>query len=168
MGSSSIRMWKSLSEDFPEHHVLNRGFGGSQIVDAIYFADRIVTKYQPRMVVMYAGVNDINSGKSPLQVFGDFKAFVAKVHTALPDARIGFIALAGNPARWSQVERVKETNRMVSAYCDSNEHLEFFDVFSLMLGEDGMPKPDIFISDQLHMNEKGYALWTELIAPHLK
>lgn len=168
VGSSSIRMWKSLAEDFPGHHVLNRGFGGSQIVDSIYFADRIVTKYRPRMVVMYAGANDINAGKTPLQVLGDFRAFAAKLHTAMPETRVGFIAIAGNPARWKQVARVREANRLVEAHCDTDERLVFFDVFSRMLGADGLPKPDIFLDDRLHMNEKGYAIWSELIGPHLE
>lgn len=168
VGSSSIRMWKTLAEDFPDHRVLNRGFGGSRIADSIYFADRIVTKYRPRMVVLYAGANDISQGKSPVQVLGDFRAFVAKVHTPLPEARIGFIAIAGNPKRWEQVARVREANRLVRDYCGTDDRLIFYDVFSAMLGEDGLPKPDIFLPDRLHMNEKGYAIWTELIGPSLR
>jgi lysophospholipase L1-like esterase len=167
IGSSSIRLWKTLAGDFPDQSVINRGFGGSQLVDSLYFADRIATPYRPRMIVMYAGANDISSGKSALQVFGDYRAFVAKIHTALPACRIAFIAIAGNPARWSQVDRIREANRLIQSHCQSDPRLIFIDTFSAMLGQDGLPKPDIFVNDQLHMNEKGYAIWRALIGPHL-
>lgn len=167
IGSSSIRLWKGLAEDFPGLPVINRGFGGSQIVDSIYFADRIATPYRPRMLVVYAGGNDIHAGKSPEQVLGDFRALVAKVHSSVPDCPIGYISIAGNPARWHEVDRVREANRLIRAHCQSDARLVFIDVFSAMLGEDGLPKPDIFLEDQLHMNAKGYALWRPLIRPHL-
>src|SRR5436190_8670970 len=106
VGSSSIRLWKTLAQDFPKHHVLNRGFGGSEISDSVQYADRIVIPYRPRLVVMYAGGNDIHNGKTPETVFHDFQAFVAKVHAAAPSARIAYISIAPNPARWSEVEKV--------------------------------------------------------------
>jgi lysophospholipase L1-like esterase len=93
IGSSSILLWKTLAGDFSEHKVINRGFGGSQIIDSVNFAGRIVLPYRPRMVVLYAGGNDINSGKSPEQVFADFQAFVKKVHATLPETRIAYIPL---------------------------------------------------------------------------
>jgi len=84
IGSSTIRMWKTLAQDFPEHKVLNRGFGGCQIADCTYYADRIVVPYNPRLIVLRAGGNDIAAGKSPEQVRGDFQAFVDKVRAKLP------------------------------------------------------------------------------------
>ena len=119
IGSSSIRLWKTLPQDFPGHKVINRGFGGSEIADSVYFADRIVFPYEPRMIVLYAGGNDINGGKSPEVVSADFKAFVEKVRAKLPDTRIAYISIAPNPARWSQVERVKAANKLISVKpCD--------------------------------------------------
>jgi len=114
VGSSSIRLWKTLAQDFPKHHVVNRGFGGSEISDSVQFADRIVIPYRPRLIVMYAGGNDIHNGKSPETVFNDFKAFVAKVHALLPKTRIAYISIAPNPARWSEVDKVRAGQ---SAYC---------------------------------------------------
>src|SRR5438093_1816424 len=96
IGSSSIRMWKTLAQDFPEHKVINRGFGGSEISDSVHFADRIVVPYRPTMIVMYAGGNDINAGKNPERVAADFKAFVEKVRTKLPETRIAYISIAPN------------------------------------------------------------------------
>jgi lysophospholipase L1-like esterase len=167
VGSSSIRLWKTLAQDFPGYPVLNRGFGGSQIIDSLYFADRIILPYRPRLVVLYAGANDLNAGKTADQVFGDFSALAAKIHAALPQTRIAFISIAGNPARWAQVDRVREANRRIQRYCATDPRLAFIDVFSHMLGPDGLPKPEIFADDRLHMNEKGYTIWKELVKPHL-
>lgn len=168
IGSSSIRLWQTLAQDFPEHKVINRGFGGSQIIDSIVLADRIVTPYQPKMIVFYAGGNDINAGKMPEQVLGDFCAFVAKVHATLPKTRIAYISIAPNPARWAQVERVKSTNHLIEDFIKANLKLTFINVFPRMLGEDGRPRPEIFVEDRLHMNAKGYELWTSIIKPYLK
>ena len=167
VGSSSIRMWKTLAQDFPQHRVLNRGFGGSEIADSVYFADRIVLQYEPRMVVLYAGGNDLNNGRPPAEVFADFQAFTAKVRAKLPDAEIAYISSAGNPARWAQVENVKALNAMIAAFIKDQPHMKFIDVFPRMLGEDGLPRPEIFVADKLHMNAEGYKLWTEIVRPFL-
>jgi len=167
IGSSSIRMWKTLAQDFPEHKVINRGFGGSQIIDSVEFADRVVLPCKPKKIIMYAGGNDINAGKSPEQVFADFKAFVEKVQEHLPEVRIGYISIAPNPARWAQVEKVKAANRLIEAYAKEQPRLSFINVFPHMLGADGQPRPDIFVQDRLHMNAQGYALWKSLVAPRL-
>ena len=167
IGSSSIRLWKTLARDFPKHKVINRGFGGSQISDSVNFADRIVFPYRPRQIVLYAGANDINGGKSPDRVFADYKAFVAKVHSALPTTRITYISIAPNPARWAQVERVRAANRLIADHIKTDSRLGFVDVFAEMLGPDGQPKPDIYVADRLHMNTKGYELWTGIVGRHL-
>jgi lysophospholipase L1-like esterase len=168
IGSSSIRLWKTLARDFPEHQVINRGFGGSQIIDSVTFAERILLPYQPRMVVLYAGGNDINSGKSPEQVLADYQSFVKKIHAALPETRIAYISIAPNPARWAQVERVKAANKLIGEYARQHAKLAFINVFPHMLGEDGQPRPELFVEDRLHMNATGYALWTKILRPYLK
>ncbi len=168
IGSSSIRLWKTLASDFPNHRVINRGFGGSQIFDSVNYFERIVLPYKPRKIVMYAGANDINAGKSPEKVLSDYKAFVAKVHASLPKTKIAFISISPNPARWAQVEKVREANRLVEEYSPQDPRLSFINAFPHMLGSDGLPRPDIFVADRLHMNELGYALWKDIIGPTLK
>jgi lysophospholipase L1-like esterase len=168
IGSSSIRLWKTLAQDFPGHRVINRGFGGSEIADSVHFASRIAVPYAPRLIVMYAGGNDLNAGKSPEQVCADFKAFVAAVRAQLPRTRIAWISVAPNPARWAQVEKVRALNRMVEDVCRAGENLAFINVFSQMLGEDGQPRPEIFSADRLHMNALGYGLWTRIVRPFLE
>ena len=167
-GSSSIVKWKTLAEDFPGLPVMNRGFGGSEVFDSFNYAHLLVIKYKPRQVVMYAGGNDINAGKTPQRVFADFKAFVAKVHAALPECRISFISSAPNPKRWRMIEKVTETNRLVEEFMKTDKRLQFINVYPHMLGADGMPKADIFLADQLHMNANGYVIWKEVVGPYLK
>jgi lysophospholipase L1-like esterase len=168
IGSSSIRRWTTLARDFPNHQVINRGFGGSQISDSVYYFDTIVAPYHPRVIVLYAGSNDINAGKTPEQVLEDFKAFARAVHRTLPETRLFFISIGTSPSRWRQVEKVREANRLIRACIAHDDKLGFIDVFPAMLGTDGKPKPDIFVSDRLHLNAKGYAIWKSLIAPHLE
>ena len=167
IGSSSIRLWKTLARDFPNHRVLNRGFGGSQISDSVHFADRIIIPYAPRLIILYAGGNDLNAGKSVDRVVKDFEAFVATVHARLPQTRIAYISVAGNPARWAQVEKVKAVNARIAQITRTNPKLQFIDTFTHMLGPDGLPRPEIFSPDRLHMNEEGYKLWTEIVRPYL-
>jgi lysophospholipase L1-like esterase len=167
IGSSSILKWKSLAADFPNLPVINRGFGGSQLADSVNFADRIVIPYAPREVVVYAGGNDINANKSPEIVYGDFVALMQKLHAGLPHARLAYISIAPNLARWAQVEKVRRLNVLAENYCRRHD-IAFINVFPLMLGLDGQPKPDIYVADGLHMNARGYAIWQPAVAPYLK
>ena len=147
--------------------MINRGFGGSEIIDSVHFADRIVIPYAPRLVVLYAGGNDINAGKTPEQVFADFQAFVELVRAKLPDADLDYISIAGNPARWAQVDKVRTANAKIEAFIEGKPHLKFVNVFPQMLGSDGQPIPEIFGPDKLHMSPAGYKLWTDILHPLL-
>lgn len=166
-GSSSIRLWKTLAEDFPGFPVLNRGFGGSEVFDSYNYAHLTVIQYKPKQVIMYAGGNDIANGKTPQRVCADFKAFVAKVHAALPECQICYISNAPNPKRWSMIQDMREASRLIAAYIQTDKRLKFINTHDAMLGADGLPKPDIYQLDLLHMNPKGYAIWTEIVKPFL-
>jgi lysophospholipase L1-like esterase len=166
-GSSSIRLW-DLARSFPNLPVLNRGFGGSQIIDAVNHVDLLVIKHKPRTVVFYAGDNDLAAGRTPQQVTADFKAFVAKIHAALPDARIAFIGIKPSILRWSIVAQVRQANALIREYCDGDDRLGFVDVDGPMLGWDGKPRKDLLIQDGLHLSPKGYELWTTLVRPFLE
>lgn len=162
-GSSSIRRWTDLTQDFPNHRVLNRGFGGSQFSDIRLFFDELILRYQPRQVVIYSGGNDINAKKPVEEVFADMKAIVERIHRELPKTRVTVIAVALNPRRWEQRDDVVALNRMMKDYLSRDSRDTFVDVVPSMLQADGTPKPDIFVSDKLHMNRKGYELWIPLV-----
>jgi len=168
IGSSTIKLWKTLATDFPDHKVINRGFGGSEIVDATHFADRIIFPYKPRMIFLRAGGNDLWAGKSSEQVFADFKDFVAHIHSKLPNTEIVFISLSPSIARWKQADKEKAVNVMVKDYAEQTPRVKLIDTWSLPLGADGEPRADLFLPDKLHFNGEGYKLLVERVRPYLR
>lgn len=167
VGSSSIRLW-DLKKSFPDRVTINRGFGGSDVSDSLHFADRIVLKHKPRVIIMYAGDNDISRGKSPERVHQDFLAFVKKVHEKQPKTQIHFLAIKPSGKRWALVDTIRKANSLVKAECEKNKLLFYIDIFEPMLGDDGKPRGELFVEDQLHLNEKGYQLWNQLVRASLK
>jgi len=168
IGSSSIRLWQSLKEDFPGVKVINRGFGGSEIPDSTFYVTRIVTPYRPKMVVLYAGDNDLANGKTPKQVFEDYKAFVERIHQNLPTTKIAFISIKPSPARISLLQSMKDANGLIKAYATHDKTLIYIDVFTPMLRKDGSPRPELFGTDKLHMNSKGYDLWKLVVTNYIR
>jgi lysophospholipase L1-like esterase len=167
IGSSTIVRWKTLAEDYPEHKTINRGFGGSQIEDSAYYADRVIIPCAPRAVFLRAGGNDLNAGKSVEQVFNDYKNFVAKVHAKLPETDLYFISLSPSIARWKQHEQEKELNNRVKEFIAGKPHLKYIETYDMVLGADGQPRPELFVEDKLHFNAEGNKLLAERVRPHL-
>ena len=167
VGSSSIRLWK-LGKSFPDLKAINRGFGGSQIADSNHYIDQLVLKHQPRIVVLYAGDNDVARGKSPERVANDFARFVKLIHKPLPKTRILFIAIKPSLKRWNLVGKMKAANALIEKQCKANDRLQYIDIFTPMLGDDGKPKPNLFAKDDLHLNPTGYKLWAGVLRPYLK
>jgi len=168
IGSSTIRLWKTLRQDFPEYKVINRGFGGSQIADSIYYADRIVIPYKPKMIVFYAGGNDINAGKTPEKVCEDFKMFVERVRAKLPEVRIAYMSTGPSPARWAQVEKQKKVNELIREYIIGAGNMDYIDVFDVFLGPDGKPLENLFVKDKLHNSDEGYKIRVKAVRPYLE
>jgi lysophospholipase L1-like esterase len=168
VGSSSIRFWKSLAQDFPTTRVINRGFGGSDLDDSTYFADSIVIPYKPRAIVVYAGDNDLMGGDSPAQVRDDFVAFVTKVRHSLPAVPIAFIAIKPSVARVKLLPQIHQADELIAAWAKSQRDVIYLDVYTPMLDAHGQPRPELFIDDGLHMNRQGYDIWVARVAPWLK
>jgi len=168
IGSSGIKLWKTLEHDFPDHPVLNRGFGGSQIADATRFADRIIFPYEPKQIFLRAGGNDIHAGKSAEKVFGDFEKFVETVRAKLPETEIVFIALAPAPARWDERDANKALNEKIAAYVKDKPGLKYVDAYDMTLTPDGQAREELFVDDKLHFNAEGYKLLAERVRPFLK
>ncbi|UGB38065.1 SGNH/GDSL hydrolase family protein [Frateuria soli] len=163
VGSSSIRLWSSLTTDFPGRAVINRGFGGSRIPDATYYADRLVAPYHPRAIVLYAGDNDLAEGCTPEQVRDAFAAFVRRARSLDAGVPIAFIAIKPSMARKRLLPQIRRANALVRKYARARPGISYLDVFTPMLGPDGQPQPEWFGADGLHMNRKGYRLWTGLV-----
>ncbi|HEX6987132.1 MAG TPA: SGNH/GDSL hydrolase family protein [Planctomycetaceae bacterium] len=167
VGSSSIRMW-DLARSFPGCKPLNRGFGGSHLADSVRHVDRLVLRHRPRTVVLYAGDNDIAAGKTPDEVVKDFEAFVAAVREELPETKIVYVGIKPSLARWELAEPMRAANAGVKAVCERTERCEFVDVWPAMLGDDGKPRKELFVFDGLHMSPAGYAIWNDLVGPHVE
>lgn len=168
VGSSSIKGWNNLSASFPGHTVLNRGFGGSQMSDLLEFFGRLVVPYDPPLIVVYEGDNDLVGSKTAQQVFTEYQDFATRVEQRLPDAEIAFIAVKPSPSRVGVMGKMAEFNAMLRAFCGQKPRFRYVDVFTPMLNAQGQPRPELFQSDMLHMNAAGYAIWTSLIAPVLE
>jgi lysophospholipase L1-like esterase len=169
VGSSSIRLW-NLTESFPAIETVNRGFGGSEMADSVRYAPRIVIPSAPRVIVLYAGDNDIANGKSPERVLGDFKRFVEVVHGALPKSKIVYIGIKPSIQRWKLIDKIRRANQLVQEHiaAQKSDKLAYVDAEQPMLGEDGKPRADLLLDDGLHLNKKGYEVWTKLLRDEIE
>lgn len=169
-GSSSIRLWSTLAEDIGSSDILNLGFGGSTLEACVYFFDRLVTAAKPCSLVVYAGDNDLGDGRSPGQVVAYFRQLAAKVAALKSPSgtamSFGFVSVKPSPARFGIINRIAETNAAVASEIDKMPGAYYIDVYPAMLGSDGKPRTDLFMPDGLHMNDRGYRLWTETIVRH--
>lgn len=167
IGSSSIRFWDTLAQDFPGVPVINRGFGGSELRDSTWYADRIIVPYAPRQILIYAGDNDLNAGRTPQQLRADFVAFVERVRRDLPKAKIAYISNKPSPSRAQLLPVQREANTLIAAEAQ-RLGVHYIDIFTPMLDARGQPDESLFIEDRLHMNRAGYVIWQRAIAPYLK
>ena len=167
-GSSSIKNWKTLTKDFNGIPVINMGFGGSELADAVYYIDRLVLQYKPRVVVVYSGENDINAGVPVRRVLEDLKQFITLVQKSDANTRIIVVSLKPSPSREKHLTKVREYNSLAADYVKGVRNVEFADVFTPMLTSDGKFREELYVSDRLHMTPAGYAIWTDLLAPMVK
>lgn len=168
IGGSTVRAWRTLRTDFPGLNLLNRGFGGAHMTDCTYYVPRIVWPYSPRVVVIYAGDNDLAAGRTPAQVLNDFLYFVQKVRQGLPEARIVVVSIKPSPARWKIHTKAEEANRLIYSSVVAQPYLSFVDVYDRMLGPKGTPRPELYAKDRLHLSMAGYALWKSALRPYLE
>lgn len=159
LGSSSIRLW-DLDRWFPGLGAVNRGFGGSQFVDCVYYGKRILEPHLPKFVVVYSGDNDAAADKSPEQIAGDAQQLVELIWDLSPETRVAFIPAKPSVARWEIYDRIADGNARIEEMCRGDKRLVYIDVAPAMLGADGRPRADLFRDDGLHLNDAGYEIWT--------
>jgi lysophospholipase L1-like esterase len=172
VGSSSIRLWSTLQADMAPLPVLNRGFGGSQLSQVVYYVDQTVIRYRPRAIVLYAGDNDLDgryrTGKTPEDVAREFLMFVARVEAAVPDARIYYLSMKPSRQRWTDWPQEHMGNTLIAKICAGDPRLAYIDVATPMLAAGTPPPSDLFMPDGMHPSPKGYAQWTAIIKPRLQ
>ena len=167
-GSSSIRLWGDLETQFESASgIVKRGFGGSQLADCVKNLDRLVIRYRPRTVVVYAGDNDLAAGASPAEVRERFVAFVDGVRRQLPATRIAYISIKPSPSRAALLPQIRAANELIREFAAGQRDVAYVDIFTPMLDAGGLPRRELFGDDALHLNRDGYALWQAVIAPFL-
>jgi lysophospholipase L1-like esterase len=164
VGSSSIRYW-DLAKAFPGRSAIKRGFGGSHVSDSIYYADRIIVRYQPALIVFYAGDADVAAGKTSAQIAADYRALIALIHARLPNARTIVIGTKHSPAHWAHLDVIRKANASAAALAAGDDLVDYVDLESALLGTDGLPRADYYAENGLNLNERGYAAWTAAVAP---
>ena len=166
VGSSTIVDWDA-GKYFPELKIINRGLWGSALSDAARLVERIILPYQPRTVVVYAGDNDIDGGRTTEEVAVQFERFVRAVHAKLPLTRIVYIGIKPSPQRWLTIDRMRAANEMIRQFCSRDDRIAYLDVDGAMLGWDEKPRSELYAADGLHLSAQGYQLWTTLLRPFL-
>jgi len=169
VGSSTFRKWTTLQADFPSHVIINRGFGGSTFPDVIRYANDIIIPYQPKQVLIYCGDNDLASSDTVTSkmVAEKFKTLFKIIRDGAPNAQIVFVSIKPSPSRERLMPKIVMTNKLIKKFLRHKKNTGFINIYNAMLDNSGKPMKDIFISDNLHMNAKGYAIWQKIIEPYL-
>jgi len=168
IGSSSMRMWKSLQEDFPRYPVINRGFGGSHFSDAIYYFNDLILAYNPKKIIIYEGDNDIASSKSPKKIMKGLKTLLGLIRDNLDHPDIAIISAKPSPRRWNLKDKYENLNAKFENLASKSQDLTYIDVYTYMLNDKGQPEPELFLEDSLHMTGKGYMIWEKQIRPFIE
>ena len=167
-GSSSIRLWESLYDDFAPWHPVNLGFGGSTLAACVWFFDRLIGPYHPDSMIVYAGDNDLGDGRHPEEVFIFFQQLVSRTRQHFGNIPLAFISIKPSITRWNIVDSIRYTNKLIEEEINrQGNNLHFINVYNRMTDNAGYPKREFLDPDGLHINDKGYALWKDIIQQYL-
>jgi lysophospholipase L1-like esterase len=161
-GSSTIRMWSKLQETFPEENLINTGFGGSKAADLERYLFPLVIKFEPSRVFIYEGDNDIWAGVEVAAILKSLDNIVTRIHLVNPEIEIFLIGAKPSPSRWEKKASYEIFNQKLAEYCLSKEKVEFVDTWKALTHPNGSPRPELYIQDQLHLNQEGYKLWAKI------
>lgn len=170
MGSSSFTKWTDVDRYFPDKQIINRGFGGSRLTDLNYYANDLLSPYQPRQIIIYCGENDFadNDKLEADVVVGRFKEFYTKIRARFPKAEVDYISIKYSPSREKLWPQMKEANEKIAAFMKKQPRSRFIDITKVMQDSNGNIRKDLFVEDMLHMTPEGYRLWTSVMNPYMK
>jgi lysophospholipase L1-like esterase len=167
IGSSSFTRWTDIQNYFPGYTILNRGFGGSTLFDVLRYEEDVIFKYDPKQIVIYCGENDIASSDTiaAATVFNRFQKLFSEIRAVYPAVPVAYVSMKPSPSRWHLKEKLISANNLIENFLKEQKNAMFVSIWNEMLGENGRPKPELFVEDNLHMNAKGYAIWQKKIEP---
>lgn len=166
-GSSSIRLWGNLAEQFRGYTVLNRGIGGAVTRDIDRYVEDIILPYKPRQIVLYIGENDILTAPNGDTVFVAFQNLFRHIRSVLPDVPVAYISIKPSPSRAQFLPVATRANKLIRDYLAAQNGASFIDIYPLMLDKKGNMRPELFREDKLHMKQEGYDIWYKKIRPFL-
>jgi lysophospholipase L1-like esterase len=169
VGSSSFTRWTDVQNYFPGYTIINRGFGGSTLIDVLRYEEDVIFKYNPKQILIYCGENDFASSDTitTTTVFSRFKTLFSEIRAVYPRVAIAYISMKPSPSRWNLRDKFMTGNHLIEDYLKKQKNAQFISVWKPMLGSDGKPKKELFVEDNLHMNAQGYAIWQKIIQPTL-
>jgi lysophospholipase L1-like esterase len=169
IGSSSFTMWQDVQEYFPTYKIINRGFGGSTLLDQLRYVNDIVVPYKPKQVIIYCGENDLASSDTVNgnDVARRFQRLFTQIRNRFPKAQVSYISMKPSPSRELLLKKMRSGNNQIKKYLSTKKRTAFIDVYKEMIDDEGKPRTDIFLDDNLHMNKAGYAIWKKAIEPYL-
>ncbi|WP_374440222.1 GDSL-type esterase/lipase family protein [Epilithonimonas sp.] len=169
VGSSSFTKWQDVNDYFPGKTIINRGFGGSRLLDLNYYADDLLDPYNPRQIVIYCGENDIaTDNPTAAEVFERFKTFFGKIRQKYPKVPVAYVSIKYSPSREKFWPEVTEVNALIKSYLKTQKKAKYIDITKVMNDANGKLRTDIFLEDRLHMKPEGYRLWARVMKPYLK
>lgn len=170
IGSSSFTKWQDVSDYFPGKTIINRGFGGSRLIDLNYFSEDLLSPYQPKQIIVYCGENDFADDKNLKAdvVVERFKTFYQKIRSKFPNIEVDYISIKYSPSREHLWPQMKEANKKIKKFMKKEKKAEFIDITKVMNDSKGNIRKDIFVEDMLHMTPEGYRLWTSVMNPYMK
>ncbi len=169
IGSSSFTNWKDVAKYFPEHTIINRGFGGSSLPHMTMYAEDIIFKYNPKQIIIYCGENDLTGGPSITAdtIFNRLKKLHQLIRSRYKKVPIAYISMKPSPSREKYLETMQKGNELIKSFMEKQKKSSYIDVYHSMLDANGNILTHIFLSDKLHMNAEGYKIWQGVIAPYL-
>lgn len=168
LGSSSAHRWVTLAEDVPGLQVVNRGIEGAELGELSAYVEELVAPYDPRLIVLYAGDNDLARGRAPEAVLAAFEMLMDALRARAPAVPVLYLSIKPSPARWNRIAAIRRANALLVAYAEAQPGVSFVDVFTPMLDAAGRPRRSLYSRDGLHLSRAGYALWAEVLAPYLR
>lgn len=165
VGSSSIRLWSPLKKDFPGLPVVNRGFGGCVANDMIVHFDNVVARHEPKLVVAYAGGNDIDDKLTVDEAFADYTKFLTMIHDRFPKTRVIVNSVKIAPSRAAEIPKVNALNGRLEVWSSGKDWLRYLDTTRYLADSSDQPIPSYFRDDHLHLNAEGYAKWKAILEP---
>lgn len=167
LGSSSFTIWQDVGDYFPEKNMVNRGFGGSQMSDVLYFKERLILPYQPKQIILYEGENDIAAGEKPDSIFAELMQLVSWARKQVPGVKISLVSMKPSPRRWELKETLLVMNQKLKQFAAENDDIDFINIWEPLLEPSGVPVNENYREDLLHLNATGYKIWQKAMAPFL-